>query len=137
VAFRSGVDTTHASMPEHTLSPATRLREASVSSVITPYRSDESQVERLREENTRLRAQLEAMTDEPLLPHRTLRSACQKCGLKQASDDCGPTQVYEAAYVPSWWMRLIGRRAHPSRMRRHCQYCYAIYYERTKDQERT
>jgi len=67
---------------------------------LMPYRSEPT-LERLREENARLREQLEALTSEPLLPHT--------CILDR------------------------GRRAHPARMRRYCQYCQAIYYEKTKD----
>ena len=119
-----------------------RLRRATVVAMSNddPYRSDPLQVERLREENAKLRAQIAAMTDEPLLPHRSyLEGRCQKCGLisKPRIDEDfsrGPSQVYEAAYTPSWWARLRGRRAHGPRMRRDC-ICKATYYERTKDQE--
>lgn len=105
-----------------------------------PYRSDQAQIDRLRAENAKLCAQLEARGGE-LLPHTSyINGKCQKCGLKSAprnGEDFsrGPSLDHEPAYAPSWWERICGRRAHGPRMRRHCVFCKATYYERTKDQE--
>lgn len=112
--------------------------QSNTNTLLMPYREESSSLERLREENARLRQQLEKLTSEPLLPHKSqLGNGCQKCGLLQKMQNeeknRGPAMRYEAAYVPSWWARLRGKRAHPARMRRDCQYCKATYYELPAD----
>ena len=106
------------------------MKRAAPDLAVVPYRASSDELETLRRENEALRAELELLRGETMYPFSSIDEPCRKCGIKKRVGQyeiAGPVRTFQPATSRWFW-----RKATPERFQLTCEFCKAVYYERTK-----